>query len=102
MNAREHPEIKTTLPFPEDPQTRREFLAAVDESPYGVADWSEAILWLQEQLRVEGLSVEPETMIGYVACCCEFADRASPLPPLIEVLQELYKGHGLRVSPEQI
>ena len=70
------------------------WLQAVDESPFSLTQWAEALiefkLWEQENHRKIAL----EHMLEYLNCCCE-SGMPAHLLPLPFLLKEYLRDHGV-------
>lgn len=68
----------------------------VDESPYGLGEWIEAVEyfynWLGQKQRCAGL----RCMLGYLHCCVEAAGSGPERLPLKDVLTDMLETYGFQ------
>ena len=72
----------------------QKWIAVIDESPYSVAQWAEALIefesWASAQKRVLSFP----HMLEYLSCCCE-SGMPAHLLSLSFLLQEYLLDHGV-------
>lgn len=64
-----------------------DFLAAVDDSDYSLADWVDALLAFDRWLAAHGTAARPfASMTGYLDCCAAAAPRTVGVLPALQAL----------------
>lgn len=70
------------------------FVEAVDESPYSLGEWVEAMDTFLSTLQDLGRQPQIGRMIGYLACCAESQNSATIRPALVDVFREMFDAFG--------
>lgn len=72
----------------------QQFATNVDESPYDLQNWLEALEEFHRWLLRNGKQAESKDIIGYISCSAE-ALRGHPVKPgLADVLKEMLESYG--------
>lgn len=69
-------------------------LDAVDESPYSLGQWIDAIIVVDKWLDERGLEAPFQAQLGYVSCACEAAGAGATLTTLHSVVSEMLADYG--------
>jgi hypothetical protein len=77
-----------------DGEKVRAFLAAVDASPYSLAQWADAFILLDQWLEARGLQASFRDQLGYVGCACEAAGAAANMTPLSAIVSDMLEDYG--------
>lgn len=95
-------------PVPEDRRRLLELLEGadleawfetVDESPYALEDWIEALLLFDSWLEEKGCSARPvAAMTGYIHCCILTLAGIVALPSLKDLVRENLERYGFQAG----
>lgn len=74
---------------------RASWYATVDDSPYSLADWLDALLTFDRWLAARAIEARPvATMLGYLECCTLTLAETLPVPALASLLTENLERYG--------
>ncbi|MGJ8652305.1 MAG: hypothetical protein ACSHX8_03440 [Opitutaceae bacterium] len=69
-------------------------LECVDESPYSLRDWIEALRKVGHWLDARSLAMELGDQIGYVSCATDSAGAGANLTHLPSLVEEMLEAYG--------
>lgn len=72
----------------------RTFFQAVDESPFSLEEWIEGLSFFDRWLKMKGQGAGLLTMLGYLRCCSEAAQKAGLKLRFVQHLEEMLETHG--------
>lgn len=75
-------------------------LEVVDESPYSLRHWVDALIVLGQWMQVRGLRATLQDQLGYVGCACEAAGSGANLTTLPAIVSEMLDEHGFEGAVE--
>ncbi len=78
---------------PNTPDVYQMLAAKVDDSPFDLRQWLEAIATVEGWLDDLRLRANFDDILGYLECCCMMSSR-SPSLPLKEIAQDMLTEHG--------
>lgn len=81
-----------------DEASARALLSAVDESPFGLRDWVDALISLDEWLESRNLAASLPDQLGYLTCASESAGGGANLTTLHETVKEMLKEYGFEAA----
>ncbi len=103
----EGPETETETPSPASPPTppagwtepeREALLEAVDNSPYSLGDWLEAIAAFETWLKGRGERRRPwRDIVGYIHCCTLMESPGIPLGKLNIIVNQALIEFGFEI-----
>ncbi len=73
----------------------RNWIETVDDSPYSVSEWAEALVQFSNWERT-GRSLPLKQKREYLCCCVEGTGGQSALLPLTSLLEHYLNTHGVR------
>ena len=76
------------------PDQLSRFLVTVDESPYSISEWVDAIFAFEEWAKKEGRVLSLVHELEYLSCCTE-SPRGGVTLPLAFLLTEFLKTNGV-------
>lgn len=72
----------------------QQFATYVDESPYDLQNWLEAVEEFHRWLERNGKKTESQNIIGYISCSAEALKGHPVKPGLADVLKEMLESYG--------
>lgn len=69
-------------------------LEGVDESPYSLRDWIEALRKVEHWLCARNMTMELGDLIGYVSCATASAGAGANLTHLPSLVEEMLEAYG--------
>jgi hypothetical protein len=66
----------------------------VDESSYPLGEWMESVHVMQMWLNTHGRVATFDSMLEYIGCAAEYADKQTVQAPLTTWTEDMLKDHG--------
>ena len=66
----------------------------VDNSPYSVEEWHEALDFLHLWIQKKNVSSDLLSMLGYIKCCVMSQSQLAGVTSLVDILEQMLEDYG--------
>jgi len=77
-----------------DDRLREDFVTMVDESPFSLKQWLDALKMMGEWLDARGLKLPLRDRLGYISCAADSAGPAGGMDHLPSLVEEMLNQYG--------